>query len=132
MKPELEELGATDYVVIELPAKATFLTKNRGFRRSVVLVVAAAIALFGCSSDGESPLTTADLTLPSTTAPAAPVEPAPEEPAPEEPAEQEPAPEDDGLTTEQWVLIILGGLLIVALVMVIAALLTRRNDVDQR
>ena len=125
-------------------------TNHRGFRRSAVLVAAASLFLFACSSDGESPLTTAELPVPEEPAPEepapeepapeepAPEEPAPEEPAPEEPAPEEPAPEepasetpveeDDGLTSEQWIFIILGGLLIIAVIAAIAALLSRKSS----
>ena len=79
----------------------TTSTKRSGIRRSAVLVAAAATLLFACSSDGQSPLSTAEL-------------PAPEQPAPEEPVE-----DDGGLTSEQWIIIVLGG---VAMLFVMAAL----------
>jgi hypothetical protein len=54
-----------------------------------------------------------------------PEEPAPDQPAPEQPAPEQPAP-DDGLTSGQWVFIVLGGLLLIAAVAAIAAQLSRR------
>jgi hypothetical protein len=118
--------------------------KRRGVRRSALLVVAASAMLFACSSDGQSPLTTAELPAAEEPAPEepapeepAPEEPAPEEPAPEEPAPEEPAPEqpapeepaeDDGLTSEQWIIIVLGGLLLIAVIAAIAAMMSRRSN----
>ena len=55
----------------------------------------------------------------------APDQPAPEQPAPEQPAPEQPAP-DDGLTSGQWVFIVLGGLLLIAAIAAIAAQLSRR------
>jgi hypothetical protein len=131
-------------------------TKSSRIRRSAVLVAAATTLLFACGSDGQSPLTTAELPAPEQPAPEepapeepapeepAPEEPAPEEPAPEEPAPEEPAPEepateqpapeepaaedDDGLTSEQWIIIVLGGLLLIAVIAAIAAMLSRRSS----
>jgi len=121
------------------------VTKRSGIRRSAVLVAAAATLLFACGSDGQSPLSTAELPAPEQPAPEepapeepAPEEPAPEEPAPEEPAPEEPAPEqpapeepvedDGGLTSEQWIFIVLGGLLLIAVIAAIAAMTSRRSS----
>ena len=105
--------------------------------RTTALLAASATLLFACSGDSESPLSSlAPEPAPEEPAPEepapeepAPEEPAPEEPAPEEPAPEEPAPEDtegEPLTTEEWVVVILLGILALAAVAGIAALLSRR------
>ncbi|MGA7758382.1 MAG: hypothetical protein WBL31_13840 [Ilumatobacteraceae bacterium] len=125
-------------------------------RRLQWTMLAGAVALLAAcgGGNGSSPLTSIDPSLPGSgqpvaTAPApeepapeepAPEEPAPEEPAPEEPAPEEPAPEEsapqdvapapadeDGLTSEQWVLIIVLGFVVVAIVIGATALASRRS-----
>ena len=125
------------------------MTNPIGARRTALIFVAAATMMFACSSDGQSPLTTAALPEAAPEEPApeepapeepAPEEPAPEEPAPEEPAPEEPAPEqpapeqpapedptDDGLTSQQWTFIILGALLVIAVIAGVAAMMSRRS-----
>jgi hypothetical protein len=110
---------------------------NRLGVASMALVAASLMA--ACSSSGESPLTSADLpesgeTRPALSTPAAeepaPEEPAPEEPAPEEPAPEEPSattPDDEGLTSEEWALLIVLGLLVLAIVIGATALASRRS-----
>jgi hypothetical protein len=110
--------------------------------RSAALIAAAATMMFACSGDGESPLSS--LELPESSQPAAeeppaeepaPEEPPAEEPAPEQPPAEEPAPEQppaeeaDGepLTTEEWVLLILIGLLVVAVIAGLVAAMSRRS-----
>jgi hypothetical protein len=115
-------------------------------RRLQWTMLAGAVALLAAcgGGNGSSPLTSIDPSLPGSgqpvaTAPA-PEEPAPEEPAPEEPAPEEPAPEEsapqdvapapadeDGLTSEQWVLIIVLGFVVVAIVIGATALASRRS-----
>jgi hypothetical protein len=105
---------------------------NRLGVASMALVAASLMA--ACSSSGESPLTSADLpesgeTRPALSTPAA-EEPAPEEPAPEEPAPEEPSattPDDEGLTSEEWALLIVLGLLVLAIVIGATALASRRS-----
>lgn len=126
------------------------MTNPIGARRTALIFVAAATMMFACSSDGQSPLTTAALpeAAPEDSAPneptpeepaleeSSPEQPAPEEPAPEEPAPDEPAPEqpaqeagsDDGLTSEQWTLIILGVVLLLGVIAAFAAVRSRRSS----
>jgi hypothetical protein len=98
---------------------------NRRRWRAVAAAALSATLLLACSSDpASSPLSSIER-------PEQPVEePAPEEPAPEEPAPEEPAPEEaesESLTTEEWVLVILLGLMALAAVAGIAALFSRRS-----
>ena len=132
------------------------ITTLRWWRPMAVVLIGAS-ATVACSGDGTSPLTSLDVTLPegsrpTVTAPPAeepapeepapeepapeepaPEEPAPEEPAPEEPAPEEPAPEasvpedDEGLTTEEWTLLIVVGLVVLAIVIGAALLASRRT-----
>ncbi len=122
---------------------------HRRRRRTVLVVVAGATLLFGCSSDGDGPLSSVELPE------AAPEEPAPEEPAPRSlrrrslrprslrprslrprslrprsPRPKSPRPKSPRTrdsSSEQWIFIVLGGLLLIAVVAAIAALLSRRS-----
>jgi hypothetical protein len=114
----------------------------------VLAVVAGATLFFGCSSDGEGPLSSVELpavapgdSAPAENAPSEPEEPAetsppeqpaetsPPEPAPEQPAPEQPAPDssDGGLSGGDWALIVFVGLLVVGLIAVIASLASRRS-----
>jgi hypothetical protein len=103
---------------------------NRHRWRAIAAVALSATLLLACSSDpASSPLSSIERPEQPVEEPA-PEEPASEEPAPEEPAPEEPAPEDvEGapLTTEEWVLVILLGLLALAAVAGIVALFSRRS-----
>jgi len=88
----------------------------------IAVIALSATLLLACSSDPSSPSSSREPTQP------VPEEPAPEEPPAEEPAPEEPPaePESESLTTEEWVLVVLIGLLVLAAVAGIAALLSRR------
>jgi hypothetical protein len=112
------------------------------------VVVAGATLFFGCSSDGDGPLSSVELpavapgdSAPAENAPSEPDQPAetsppeqpaetsPPEPAPEQPAPEQPAPDssDGGLTGGQWAVIVLIGLLVIGVIAVIASLSSRRS-----
>jgi hypothetical protein len=117
----------------------------------VVMVLMSASLVVACSGDGTSPLTSLDATLPEGSRPpltAPPVEPDTEEPAPEpapepsQPALTAPAPEpepepapapvaptvdDEGLTGEEWALLIVIGVAVLAIVIGAASLASRRT-----
>jgi hypothetical protein len=111
-----------------------------------VLVAVAATLFVACGSDAGSPLSSIELpdqvpgaTVPSEPAPElpSPEPPAPEQPAPDPPPVEQPEPEQpvielpvtetesESLTTEEWIAVILLGLLAVVAVIGIGALLTR-------
>jgi hypothetical protein len=117
--------------------------------RTAALLVAASTILLACSGDSDSPVSSLDpsqggdsrpaLTAPPAEEPA-PEEPPAEEPAPEEPPAEEPAPEespaeelpaeepaDEPLTTEEWVLVILVGLLVLGAITSMVVLFSRRS-----
>jgi hypothetical protein len=121
-----------------------------------LIIIVMLILMGACSSDGNAPVgggglpesgegipaPPAEEPAPEEPAPEepapeepAPEEPAPEEPAPEEPAPEEPAPEEppaeetdgDGLTSEEWAVVILLGLAVVAIVAGATALASRNK-----
>ena len=125
-------------------------TMSRRAGRASVLAIALATITFGCSSDGSSPLSTAELpAAPAESAPAesAPAESAPAETTPPETAPPETSPpaetappaesappattpaesEDDSSDTWLVVFIIIA---VIAVVALIAALMSRRKGSD--
>ncbi len=138
----------------ERPIGGAVPKSRRRRRRTALVLVAGAALFFGCSSDGDGPLSSVELpaagpgdSAPVENAPSAPdqpvetsppeqpVETSPpeqppaEQPAPEQPAPEEPAPDssDGGLTGGEWALIVLVGLLVVGVIAVIASLASRRS-----
>jgi hypothetical protein len=124
-------------------------TSPRWWRPLATVLMSASLVVACGGDDGTSPLTSLDVTLPegsrpTPTAPpeaAAPEEPAPgptepaatapapepSEPAITAPAPAEPAADDDGLTSEEWALLIVIGLAVLALVIGAASLASRRT-----
>lgn len=114
-------------------------TNRRGRLAPLALIAVAGVMLAACSDNPDSPLSSVEgpgITLPETsnpdepapepTTPEAPPETTAPEPPPETPATTVPAEgEDQPLTTEEWVLVILLGLLILGAVAAIAAMLGR-------
>ena len=112
----------------------------------VLAIGVGTVALLGaCTSDGSPAVSLPAPETPDEGAPppeTSPPEPAPEpepEPAPEPAPEPEPAPgttvasgeasgQDDGLTTEEWVVLILLGVAALALVMGVVSLTTNHSD----
>ena len=127
----------------------TTMSAARRVRRGVAVAIGAVVLLGACSSDGTGPLEGIEATLPADGGEAAPApdpepevptEPAPEpepEPAPEPAPEPEPAPapeapaDDDGLTTEQWVALILLGLGGFAVIAGLISWASRRSSKQQ-
>jgi len=91
---------------------------SRNLRRTAVLLGAASIVLLACGGNSDAPVSSLDPSQGGDSRPAVTAPPA-EEPAPAE------GVDDESLTTEEWILVILLGLLVLAAVAGIGALLSR-------
>ena len=105
----------------------TSRSRRRGLLFYVALALGALALLGACTDEEGNPVVTLpeDVELPDVTLPA-PEEPAPEEPAPEQPAPEEPA-DDEGLTTEEWVLLGILGVLVIAVIIGATSAATRHS-----
>lgn len=116
-----------------MSTKRTGRSLRRGLLFYVALGIGALVLLGACTDEEGNPVVTLpeDVELPEVTLPEGEVPevtvPATEAPAPEEPAPEEPAEDDEGLSTEEWVLLGLLGVVVIAVIIGATSAATRHS-----